>query len=381
MAPARGWMTSAKNLTEPPEPGLPALPVPDEWLRRRRTGDVVELTDTRGSQRRFEITGTAGGFVVACSKTTYLATGTRLRVGDDHAELGELPPKEQCIRLSAGDILHLTRDCSSAPVDTQAIPRIGCTLPELFGHARVGETVFFDDGRLHGRIVSVDADVLAVCIDHPPHGSAKLKAGKGINVPDTDLPMSALTQQDMDDLRHVVEIADVVQMSFVRYPSDVEQLLDELARLGDDRLGIVLKIETREAFESLPQLLLTAMRRRRVGVMIARGDLAVECGYERMAEVQEEILWLCEAAHLPVIWATQVLEQLAKTGVPSRAEISDAAMSERAECVMLNKGPYIDDAVVALDNILRRMTSHHFKKNALLRTLHSWQPLNQVPRE
>jgi pyruvate kinase len=74
-----------------------------------------------------------------------------------------------------------------------------------------------------------------------------------------------------------------------------------------------VKIETRDAFERLPELLLTAMRRGRVGVMIARGDLAVECGYERMAEVQEEILWLCEAAHLPVIWATQVLEQLAKT--------------------------------------------------------------------
>jgi pyruvate kinase len=62
-------------------------------------------------------------------------------------------------------------------------------------------------------------------------------------------------------------------------------------------------------------------------------------GYERLAELQEEILWLCEAAHLPVIWATQVLEQLAKSGLPSRAEISDAAMGERAECVMVNKGP------------------------------------------
>lgn len=86
------------------------------------------------------------------------------------------------------------------------------------------------------------------------------------------------------------------------------------------------------------------------------GDLAVECGYERLAELQEEILWLCEAALLPVIWATQVLEQLAKSGLPSRAEISDASMSERAECVMLNKGPFINDAVVAIDNILTRMT-------------------------
>ena len=140
---------------------------------------------------------------------------------------------------------------------------------------------------------------------------------------------------------------------------------------------MVLKIETLEAFERLPQLILAAMRRRRVGVMIARGDLAVEAGYERMAELQEETLWVCEAAHLPVIWATQVLEQLAKTGLPSRAEISDAAMAERAECVMLNKGPYITDAVVMLDDILGRMAGHEYKKNALLRNLHSWRTLTQ----
>ena len=136
---------------------------------------------------------------------------------------------------------------------------------------------------------------------------------------------------------------------------------------------MVLKIETRQAFEHLPELLLTAMRRRRVGVMIARGDLAVETGYERMAELQEETLCLCEAAHLPVIWATQVLEQLATTGRPSRAEISDAAMAERAECVMLNKGPYIADAVITLDDILGRMAGHEYKKSPLLRSLQSWR--------
>jgi nitrogen regulatory protein PII len=95
--------------------------------------------------------------------------------------------------------------------------------------------------------------------------------------------------------------------------------------------------------------------------MIARGDLAVECGYERLAEIQEEILWMAEASHTPVIWATQVLESLAKSGIPSRAEITDAAMGERAECVMLNKGPYILEAVRALDNILTRMQDHQRK--------------------
>jgi pyruvate kinase len=111
------------------------------------------------------------------------------------------------------------------------------------------------------------------------------------------------------------------------------------------------------------------MRSPASGVKIARGDLAVECGYERLAEIQEEILWMAEASHTPVIWATQVLESLAKSGIPSRAEITDAAMGERAECVMLNKGPYILEAVRALDNILTRMQAHQRKKSAMLRPL------------
>jgi pyruvate kinase len=114
------------------------------------------------------------------------------------------------------------------------------------------------------------------------------------------------------------------------------------------------------------------MRSPLVGVMIARGDLAVEAGYERLAEVQEEILWLCEAAHLPVIWATEVLDQLARTGQPSRAEVSDAAMAQQAECVMLNKGPHVDTAIVVLDDILRRMSGHQRKKTPQLRPLRSW---------
>ena len=253
------------------------------------------------------------------------------------------------------------------------MPWIGCTLPDVFANTRVGEQIFFDDGRIGGEIIAVGPDRLTVRIERAAASGSKLRAAKGINLPDTALPISALTDKDMSDLTAVVEIADLVQMSFVQNPADVVALHDALARLGGDRLGVVLKIETRRAFERLPQLLLTAMRRPRVGVMIARGDLAVEVGYQRLAEIQEEILWLCEAAHLPVIWATQVLEQLAKSGLPSRAEISDAAMGERAECVMLNKGPHIDEAVAVLDDILSRMAEHHYKKNALLRRLHSWR--------
>ena len=178
--------------------------------------------------------------------------------------------------------------------------------------------------------------------------AARLRSGKGINLPDTELPVAGLTRQDE---RRPGGGGGSPTWSTCRScaaPSDVALVQERLAQLGADDLGIVLKIETVRGFEQLPEILLAAMRADRVGVMIARGDLAVEAGFERLAEVQEEILWLCEAAHVPVIWATQVLDQLARTGQPSRAEITDAAMSARAECVMLNKGPHIAAAITAL---------------------------------
>ncbi|AKK28355.1 pyruvate kinase [Mycobacterium sp. EPa45] len=387
VAAGRGWLTSARRPARPPEPGLIALPVKAEWLANRAEGDELVLRDTRGSKRRLLLAAAApGGFVVTAEKTTYVGSGTVLKAGGqersdsgtkrgrkDSTKVGELPAVEQSLQLAAGDVVRLTRDCAPAHVDDGQPPRIGCTLPEVFDTAEVGERVFFDDGKLGGVVIAVATDTLDVRIERPAHGTAKLRAGKGINVPDTDLLISALTEKDIADLPTVVELADFVQLSFVREAADVIRLFEELDRLGDRDLGVVLKIETRQAFEQLPKLLLTAMRRRRVGVMIARGDLAVEVGYERLAELQEETLCVCEAAHLPVIWATQVLEQLANTGLPSRAEISDAAMAERAECVMLNKGPYITDAVLLLDDVLGRMAGHEHKKSPLLRSLHSWR--------
>jgi pyruvate kinase len=381
VAPGRAWLTAAEDPVSPPRADMATIPVPQDWLGRRRAGDVLLLRDTRKANRRLVVfaddrTPGAAGFVVAADKTTYLGTGTVLHVdgAEDPAGVGVLARVQQSLRLYRGDILKLTRDCAAAPVQPDRVAQIGCTLPEIFDHARAGETVQLDDGRIGGHIVSVSDGVLSVRIDHAADGGSSLRADKGINVPDTHLPIPALTAKDIADLSVVAELADMVNMSFVRQPSDVERLFNEVDRLGAQDLGIILKIETRQAFEHLPQLLLTLMRRPRAGVMIARGDLAVECGFDRLAELQEQILWLCEAGHLPVIWATQVLEQLAKTGNPSRAEISDAAMSQRAECVMLNKGPYINDAVAVLDKILRRMAGHRRKRTGLLRSLRSWRP-------
>jgi pyruvate kinase len=111
------------------------------------------------------------------------------------------------------------------------------------------------------------------------------------------------------------------------------------------------------------------MKRPKIGVMIARGDLAVEIGFERISEVQNQILWLCEAAQIPVIWATQVLDTMAKKGMATRAEISDATISAQAECVMLNKGPFIVEATKTLKNVLQRMEAHSQKSKNTLRAL------------
>jgi len=177
-----------------------------------------------------------------------------------------------------------------------------------------------------------------------------------------------LTSGDETALTFALSHADMIGLSFIKGPASVLALYRRLAEAKHD-LGVVLKIETASAFADLPGILLTAMQRYPLGVMIARGDLAIEVGFQRLAEVQEELLWLCEAAQLPVIWATEVLANLAREGVATRAEVTDAAMSVRAECVMLNKGPQIDAATLALVDILRRMEGHQYKKRSLYRKL------------
>jgi pyruvate kinase len=267
------------------------------------------------------------------------------------------------ISLAEGDHLHLARDAGGAG------PRVVISIPSILEDIRVGEAVWFDDGKIGGVIEQVADGDAVVRITHARGGCAELAEDKGINFPDSSLRVACFTEKDRADLAFVARNADVASLSFVQHRADVRAIADCLE--GRDRLpfGLILKIETRLGFEALPRLLLDALGTRPLGVMIARGDLALEIGYERLAEVQEEILWICEAAHVPVIWATQVLERLAKDGVPTRAEVTDAAMAERAECVMLNKGKHVLDAVIALDDILRRMGGHQHKKRSTFRPL------------
>jgi pyruvate kinase len=275
-------------------------------------------------------------------------------------------------RLFVGDQLLLTRSLHHKSEDFAF--QASCTLPEIFEQVKLGAQVWFDDGKLGAQVEAVGENALTLRVIHARLKGERLKPYKGLNFPDTDLRLAALTDKDIQDLDFVAQHADIINYSFVQEASDIARLQAELiARVPDIRkIALVAKIETQRAIRNLPEMIVQAAGKQPLGVMIARGDLAVEIGYQRLAEMQEQILWLCEAAHVPVIWATQVLEQLVKKGAPSRAEMTDAAMAERAECVMLNKGPYIREAVTILDDVLTRMQTHQTKKTAQLRALRSW---------
>jgi len=275
-------------------------------------------------------------------------------------------------RIQAGDALRLV--ASGEPRTTLDAPfSAGVSLPEMVTRLRVGDRLLYDDGKLAGVVESVGKGEAIVRVSRTKSGGTRLKPEKGINLPDTALGLSPLTAKDEDDLSAVIECADMIGYSFVSRPQDIQLLEEAMKRHGsrDKPLGLVAKIERPEAVKNLPDLIACA-RERPFGVMIARGDLAAEIGFERLAEMQEEILWICEAASVPAIWATQVLEDMVKHGTPSRGEMTDAAMAARAECVMLNKGPKVGVAVEILDGLLARMDAHLFKKTPRLRALKSW---------
>lgn len=273
------------------------------------------------------------------------------------------------VRVYTDDLIFVVKSPQIICKDTDCKAVVTCTLPTVIDDAQVGQSILFDDGKIEGVIEQKFESYLGVRIVTTNPKGGKLKNEKGINLPETYLRLPSLTEEDITNLDFICSHADIVGFSFVRKPEDVEQLQNELKKRNRETIGMVLKIENREAFQNSPSLILKAMESPTIGIMTARGDLGVELGFERLSEVQEEIMWLCEAALIPNIWATQVLESLAKKGIASRAEITDAAMSVRTECIMLNKGPYIVKALKTLNAILSRMEKHQSKKHGTLRSL------------
>jgi pyruvate kinase len=380
--PARVWLTPQGEAEEPCLPVDAILPITPSLIAAIHADDNLDIDDTRGNTRHLRIKERFGGsWLAICHQHAYIREGASCALYRDetlltHGNVGGLPEVIEPITLRRGDRLRLVHpDAEGGPAEfdeggTLVRPAaIPCSLAEVFAAARPGQPIWFDDGKIGGWILANDGTEILVEISRASPQGSKLRPGKGINLPDTELDVPAITEQDLADLRALAGEIDIVGLSFVRQPDDVLALHAHLDALGVGHLATVLKIETRQGFENLPRILLAGLRRPPFGIMVARGDLAVEIGFERLAEVQEEILWLCEAAHVPVIWATQVLDTMARRGMPSRAEVSDAALSVRAECVMLNKGPYIVETLRFLDDILARMAAHRAKGLPMLRKL------------
>ena len=354
------------------------LPIAADVLAKLALHDEFTLTDTRNKTRRLKVIALQdSGVVTHCYETSYIGTGTALQCTNRQLEtivVGELPPVEQAIILRVDDVFTIVKEAIEglpAVIDEDGNVirngRISCQLPEVFEFISTGDRILFDDGKIEGVIQTIREGAFDVRITLAKENGSKLKAEKGINFPDTNLGISGLTSKDKQDLEFVAKHADIVNFSFVNSKKDVDELHQELKRHQVfDQLDVILKIETKYAVANLTEILLAAMQSKFIGVMIARGDLAVETGWDTIGKVQEEILLLCGAAHVPVVWATQVLENLAKKGLPSRSEITDATIALQAECIMLNKGPYINRAIALLDTMLSDMEANHDKKEVML---------------
>lgn len=315
--------------------------------------------------------------MVANLRAAEAETGRRARIlmdlGGPKCRVGSVEGDKGDRRLEAGDRFLLVSGAFLAA--GEGLAQATCTIPGAVEKLTEGDPVFLDDGKLAGVVERVLAGGVEVRVTQALPDGVKLKADKGLNFPATDLGLTALTEEDRRDLDFVARTADLIGYSFVQSGNDIRLLQEELAarRPGDwQRVGLVAKIETPVAVRNLPEIIVQAASRQPFGLMIARGDLAVALGFERLAEMQEEILWIAEAAHVPVVWATQVLESLVKKGLPTRGDMTDAAMAARAECVMLNKGPHVVEAVALLDRLLTRMAEHQTKKTPKLRALRSW---------
>ncbi|MFO0837655.1 MAG: pyruvate kinase [Phycisphaerae bacterium] len=382
IAPARIWLAVDRPA---PEFAHATLPVNAEFVAQLRPGDEVHFRDHQGRVRWVVIASIGeGGVWAEAARGAFVVAGTQLfaRRGDaELPEIGrvrELPPMPREISLRLGDTFFLTPE-PATPASPSAEPsaigspiEVRCSLSQVFRDARPGQRVFFDDGKIAAIVEEVAPARLRLKVTWTRGNWARLTEDKGINLPDSSLCLPPLTEDDLAALDFVAahhDEIDAVGLSFLQRAGDVDALFRELDRRGAGGMGVILKIETATAFQNLPGILLSALRRNRVGVMIARGDLGVEVGFERMAELQEEIGSLCAAAHLPVIWATQVLETLAKKGMPSRAEVSDVVLAARTQCVMLNKGPHLAVAIRFLAGVLARMEGHQDKHFRLMRAL------------
>ena len=353
---------------------IPAtLCVEKKFFKNLKMGKVIKVRDANGKKadiRLTELTKKSARGII--DKKVFLDKDSTLRQKDEKSPLLNIERQIEQIRLFVDDYLVITEEKilgRAAVVDADGKlvkpAMISCSLKGMSTFVSIGDKVFIDDGKIGLEVLEKTKQAIICRVTNARINGTLLKEEKGINFPDSELKIPALTKNDRQNILSVIDFADSFSLSFCQKREDVRELRELLREYRRDDAGIVAKIETKNAVSNMPEILEELLACNNSGVMIARGDLAIEVGFIDMAFVQEELLDICSAAHMPVIWATQVLESQMKTNLPSRAEISDAALSGRAECVMLNKGAFAIDTIDILRRILHEMHLH-FKKNQKL---------------
>ena len=248
------------------------------------------------------------------------------------------------IELAEGAPFLLDLEQTPGSIERAPLPH-----PEIFAAIEPGVELLLDDGRIRLLVEKVSE----------AHAETTVAVGgtlsdrKGVNVPGVILPLSALSEKDRVDLHFALELGvDWVGLSFVQRPEDVSAARDIIG----DRAGIVAKIEKPAAIDRLREIVDAAD-----GIMVARGDLGVELPLEEVPGLQKRIVRAARIAGKPVIVATQMLESMVKSSLPTRAEISDVATAvyDGADAVMLSAesavGDYPIDAVTMMDRITRQV--------------------------
>ncbi len=252
--------------------------------------------------------------------------------------LGTLPGGQ--VTLKEGQRLRLVRAASSDDPNVLPVPHA-----EVFAALKQRHGLIIDDGKIRLRTFAAKADGAEAIVEV----GGVVKDRKGINLPDTLLPVSAMTEKDRADLHAALELGvDWIALSFVQRPDDVAELRKEVR----GRAGILSKIEKPKALEQLDAILELSD-----ALMVARGDLGVELPPEAVPGRQKQIIRAARKAGKPVVVATQMLESMLSAPVPTRAEVSDVAgaVFEGTDAVMLSaetaSGEYPLEAVAMMDRI------------------------------
>ncbi|QPM91152.1 pyruvate kinase [Pseudooceanicola algae] len=260
--------------------------------------------------------------------------GPKLRVGTFRNEDGE--------DLAEGAAFRL--DLDDAPGD---VSRVNLPHPEIFAALEPGSSLLVNDGKIRLKVTDCGEDFA----DCEVIVGGRISNRKGVNVPDVVLPLAALSEKDRKDLEFVCQLGvDWLALSFVQRPEDMH----EARRLADGRAAVLAKIEKPAAVTAYEEILAVSD-----GIMVARGDLGVELPVHAVPPIQKRLIRKARAAAKPVIVATQMLESMIESPVPTRAEVSDvaAAIYEGTDAVMLSAesaaGQYPIEAVATMDNVAR----------------------------